>query len=208
MMMKTGLWLVIAIVLSLAVANGDAQAFWGSRGSYGSCGSSGGSYGSGGSWGSCGSHGGLFSRVFNGSHGSYGSYGSCGSHGGYASCGSAGGYVVAYRGGPVYYANGQRQAGAVVAAQKPVVRTQLTLKVPAEAKVTLAGVETKQSGEVRQFSTTRLAAGQAWQNYQIVVELDREGQTLREERTVTLTGGRAQELSIGFADTTLAQATR
>jgi len=208
MMMKTGLWLVIAIVLSLAVANGDAQAFWGSRGSYGSCGSSGGSYGSGGSWGSCGSHGGLFSRVFNGSHGSYGSYGSHGSHGGYASCGSAGGYVVVSRGGPVYYASGQRQAGAVVAAQKPVVKTQLTLKVPAEAKVTLAGVETKQSGEVRQFSTTRLAAGQAWQNYQIVVELDRDGQTLREERTVTLTGGRAQELSIGFADTTLAQATR
>jgi uncharacterized protein (TIGR03000 family) len=195
------LCLAAATVLSLSLAAGEAQAFWGSRGS---CGSSGGSFGSGGSWGSNGSHGGLFSRIFNGSRGSYGSNGS---HGGYASCGSAGGYVTAYGGGSAYYVR-SRSSDVVVAQQAPAVKTQLTLKVPAEAKVTLAGVATKQSGAVREFSTTKLAAGQDWQNYQVVVEMDRNGRTLREERTITLTGGQAQELTIGFADATLAQATR
>jgi uncharacterized protein (TIGR03000 family) len=80
----------------------------------------------------------------------------------------------------------------------------LTLRVPAEAAVTLAGVPTKQTGEVRQFTTSRLASGQVWDDYTIVVTLVRNGQTLREERTIQLTGGEAQELSIGFDSQQLA----
>jgi uncharacterized protein (TIGR03000 family) len=214
---KICLCFAIAAMLSV-VATSDAQAFWGSRGSWGSCGSSGGnggSSGSSGSWGSSGSHGGILSRIFNGSRGSHGS---SGSHGGYSSCGSNGGHSYSSAGsagGAVYYSSGgyhtstQPSTTHAVAAQAPAVKTQLTLRVPAGAKVTLAGVQTKQTGEVRQFTTTRLANGQAWQNYQVVVEMDKNGKLVREERTITLTGGVPQELAIGVADvTTLAQATR
>jgi uncharacterized protein (TIGR03000 family) len=92
-----------------------------------------------------------------------------------------------------------------VIASKPAVKTRLTLRVPAEAKVTLAGVSTKQTGELRQFATTNLKAGEVWNDYQVVVEMEQGGQTLREERIIKLTGGRAQELSIDFDSTQLAQ---
>lgn len=190
----------LVAIVALAIATEDAQAFWGSRGSHGSWGSNGshGSFGSRGSHGSFGSHGsrgGLFRRLFgsHGSHGSFGSHGSHGSHhGSHGSHGSHGGYAVA-NGGESY------------ARSQPAVKTSLTLNVPADAKVTLAGVETKQTGEVRQFTTSTLASGQAWENYTIEIELERDGQVLREERTITLTGGQSQELSIEFDSVQLAQ---
>ena len=217
---KTCLCFAVAAIFALAVAT-DAQAFWGSRGGWGSGGSSGGSGGSGGSWGSGGSHGGGFlSRIFDGrgsrgSHGSNGGHSSCGSHGGHASGGSNGGYASGgSNGGYASYSSGGHYASSqptttFAVAPAPAVKTQLTLRVPAGAKVTLAGVPTKQTGEFRQFTTTKLANGQAWQNYQVVVEMDNNGKMVREERTITLTGGQPQALSIGIADaTTLAQATR
>jgi uncharacterized protein (TIGR03000 family) len=216
MTQKTCLCFAVAAVLSLAVTT-DAQAFFGSRGSCGSSGGSWGGWGSGGGWGSngsngsSGSHGGILRRIFNGSHGSNGSHGgysSCGSNGGYSSSGSAGGHAYSYGGGE-YYTSVQPTATPIVTvAQTPAVKTQLTLRVPAGAKVSLAGVQTKQTGEVRQFTTTKLANGQAWENYQIVVEMDRDGKLVREERTITLTGGQPQELSLMADVTTLAQVTR
>jgi uncharacterized protein (TIGR03000 family) len=223
MTQKTCLCFAIAAMLSLAAVS-DAQAFFGSRGSWGGCGSSGGSYGggwgggwgsngSGGSWGgSSGSHAGLLHRIFHrghGSNGSNGGYSSHGSNGGYSSSGSAGGSAYSYDGG--YYTSSRPVVAApiVVAAPTPAVKTQLTLQVPAGAKVTLAGVPTKQTGEVRQFTTTKLAFGQAWENYQIVVEMERDGKVVREERTITLTGGQPQQLAFGGAMVnTLAQVTR
>jgi uncharacterized protein (TIGR03000 family) len=198
---------VVVAVGALAVAT-DAQAFWGSRGSHGSGGSwgsrgswgSGGSYGSSGSWGSGGSygsrgsHGGFFRRGSWGSGGSYGSSGSSGSAGSHGSAGSAGGtaYVGGY--GEVYAAN--TRANSDIQTARQATTTRLTLHVPAEAKVTLAGVETKQDGETRQFSTSRLAPGQTWADYKVVVEVERDGQMLTEERVITLRGGDDQELSI------------
>jgi uncharacterized protein (TIGR03000 family) len=179
---------------------------WGSRGGWGSCGSHGGYHG--GSHGSWGSHGG-----YGGSHGGYG-----GSHGGYGSSGghgSSGGYYSAGYGGygDGYYARrGVVRRSRIVATPsretivaQPAAKTRLTLRVPAEATVTLAGVNTKQTGEVRQFTTTRLTNGQVWDDYKIVVAMERDGQTLREERTIKLTGGVAQELSINFDSQQLAQ---
>jgi uncharacterized protein (TIGR03000 family) len=85
----------------------------------------------------------------------------------------------------------------------------LTLRVPADAKVTLAGVETKQTGEARSYSTTRLANGQVWDGYKVVVEAERNGQPVREERIIKLIGGQNQDLSIDFADSTsVAQVSR
>jgi uncharacterized protein (TIGR03000 family) len=86
--------------------------------------------------------------------------------------------------------------------------TKLTLRVPADAKVTLAGSETKQSGEVREFSTTKLAPGQSWDNYTVSVAVVRDGQTVEQERTLTLVGGKSQELSFDFDGMQIAQMTR
>ena len=90
-------------------------------------------------------------------------------------------------------------------ASNPAVKTSLTLRVPADAKVTLAGVATKQTGEVRQFATTRLTSGQIWDNYKVVVEIEKDGQMVREERTLKLTGGTPQELTVNFDSNQIAQ---
>jgi uncharacterized protein (TIGR03000 family) len=78
------------------------------------------------------------------------------------------------------------------------VTTALTLKVPAEAKVYLAGKETTLSGEVRKFTTTRLPLGQQWNNYAVRVELERDGQKLAKEEMVSIKAGESREVEIDF----------
>jgi len=172
---------LFAALVAVSVVALTADSSFGWFGRHGSCGSWGGG------WGSRGSHG-----SWGGSWGSGGSYGSCGSYGG--------GYAVSYGG---YYNGGyivrsSRPAATVVASSTPAVKTKLTLRVPSEAKVTLAGVETKQTGEVREFATSKLASGQNWNDYKVVVELEQDGKTLREERTLKLTGGQDQQLAVNF----------
>jgi uncharacterized protein (TIGR03000 family) len=192
---------------------------WGSRGGWGgdNCGSHGGWGGSSGSYGGWGGSSGSYGG-WGGSQGSYGGW--SGSHGGYGgshgSYGGGGGYA-SYEGG--YARRGRVLYGPVVRTERisparetivaqPMPKTRLTLHVPADAVVTLAGVPTKQIGEVRLYTTTRLASGQVWDNYTVVVSLERDGQTLRQEKTIQLTGGRSQELSINFDDSdALAQLT-
>jgi uncharacterized protein (TIGR03000 family) len=198
MSLKKSLVAAFVAVSAVAMMTETSNAWGWFRG--GSCGSSGGSWGSRGSWGS---HGGSW-----GSHGgSWGSHGgSWGSHGGsYGSHGSYGGGYAARYYGSAGYARREVVSRNVVASSKPAVKTRLTLHVPADAKVTLAGVTTKQTGETRQFSTTNLKAGQVWDDYKVVVEMEQSGQMLREERTIKLTGGKAQELEISFDSSQLAQ---
>jgi uncharacterized protein (TIGR03000 family) len=230
--LRKALFGLVVATAAVALVAQDARAFWGhgSWGSWGgswgggSCGSSGGSWGSGGSYGSGGSCGGLFRR-WGGSWGScgscggsYGSGGSCGSSG---SCGSCGGSVsydsgCGSCGSSASYGYGNGVGGYTstttrfvpadtYASTTPAPKTKLTLHVPAEAKVTLAGVTTKQAGEVREYSTDRLAAGQAWQNYTIHVEVTRDGKTVAEDRQITLTGGTQQDLSFSFGGDQVAQ---
>jgi uncharacterized protein (TIGR03000 family) len=215
MSLKKSLFVTLVAVAAISMSAENSNAFFGLFGGGGSCGSHGGGgwgsrggswgggWGSRGGWGSCGSHGGGW-----GSHGSHGGWGSGGgSHGGYY--GYSGGYSGGYarRGGVVYGRIVATEAprSVTVVRSTPAVKTRLTLNVPAEAHVTLAGVETKQSGEVRQFTTTKLASGQIWDDYKVVVTMQRDGQTLTEERTLKLTGGKAQELSINFDSQQLAQ---
>jgi uncharacterized protein (TIGR03000 family) len=189
--------LLVALVAMAAVTMSANTSFGWFGHHRGSCGSWGGGSWGGGSWGSRGSWGGSWGG---GSYGGYG-YGSGGSYGGgYSSCGSyGGGYGYS---GVVYdgYAVSRPVTRVYVAKATPEVKTRLTLHVPADAKVTLAGVETKQTGEVRQFATSRLAQGQNWNDYKVVVETTRDGQTLREERTLNLTGGEDQDLTVAFAE--------
>ena len=75
--------------------------------------------------------------------------------------------------------------------------TKLILHVPAEAKVVLAGQETRSTGTRREFSTTRLDRGQ-WANYPVRVEIDRDGQTEVRELSVSLAAGETKEISVDF----------
>jgi uncharacterized protein (TIGR03000 family) len=218
-MLKMGLRNVLLGALvalsAVALATEDAQAFWGSRGSWGSYGGSwgsngsngsSGSWGSRGSYGSHGSHGGLFRRRHGSSGGSWGSsggsYGSNGSSGSHGSNGSAGGHAsYGYDGGGYVVRNSVVEDSLVSAAP---AKTTLTVRVPADAKITLAGIQTKQAGEVREFATNRLAAGQTWSNYTIHVEVSRDGKTLSQDRTILLTGGQSQELSFDLGGMQLA----
>ncbi len=198
MTLKKSLFAALVVVSAIAMSASTASAHLFGRGSCGSWG--GGSWGSRGSWGSCGSYGGYYS----GSCGSWGGYsGSCGSCGGYtvisSSCGSCGGYSsYGYSDGG--YATVSRPVTTIVASSTPAVKTRLTLHVPADATVTLAGVETKQTGEVRQFATSKLASGQTWSDYKVVIETTRDGKVQREERSLMLTGGQDQDLAINFSN--------
>ncbi|MBI2477826.1 MAG: TIGR03000 domain-containing protein [Planctomycetia bacterium] len=84
------------------------------------------------------------------------------------------------------------------------VETVLTLHVPADAKVNLAGNETEKTGSTRVFTTARLAPGQVWDGYQVQVTWSRDGQEITKEKTVTLRGGEAQELSFEFSESLVA----
>ncbi len=96
------------------------------------------------------------------------------------------------------------ELGEVVAANAAPVKTTLTVSVPADAKITLAGIETKQTGEVREFATDKLAAGQTWSNYTVRVEVTRDGKTMSQDRTIMLSGGQSQELSFDLGGMQLA----
>ncbi|MBX7071736.1 MAG: TIGR03000 domain-containing protein [Pirellulales bacterium] len=89
-------------------------------------------------------------------------------------------------------------------ARQPV-KTTLLLRVPADAKVYLSGMETKSTGELREFSTAKLTDGQTWSDYAVRVELNRDGQTLTKETNLSLIGGETRELSVDFDNTAVAQ---
>src|SRR5690606_17332830 len=84
------------------------------------------------------------------------------------------------------------------------VKTALILRVPADAKVTLAGQPTSSTGEVREFATTRLAQGSEWMQYPVRVEIERDGQVLTQERMVAIKGGEVREVSFDFDAASLA----
>ena len=78
------------------------------------------------------------------------------------------------------------------------VETALTLHVPTDAKVYLAGNETRGQGPVRTFRTTKLNGGKAWSQYVVRVTVVREGEDLTKEETITLRAGDQTELTFDF----------
>lgn len=78
------------------------------------------------------------------------------------------------------------------------LETSLTVRVPAEAKVYLAGNATKATGEVRVFRTTGLSEGSRWSDYTIKVEMQKDGRTLTREEKISLSAGEAKELTFDF----------
>jgi uncharacterized protein (TIGR03000 family) len=84
------------------------------------------------------------------------------------------------------------------------VATTLTLHVPENARVSLAGNETSSSGVIRQFTTTQLGRGEKWDDYRIVVTIDEDGRQVRRERTISLAGGDSREVQFDFTEERLA----
>lgn len=78
------------------------------------------------------------------------------------------------------------------------VETILTLHVPTDAKVYLAGTPMRGTGPVRTFRTQRLAAGDNWSDYAIRVVVDQNGQKLAKQKTISLTGGQQRDLAFEF----------
>ncbi len=72
--------------------------------------------------------------------------------------------------------------------------TSLTLRVPADAKVRLAGVDTSSGGELRYFYTNTLAAGQVWEDYQVEVEWEVNGEAVVKQQSVQLKAGQPIQL--------------
>jgi len=83
-------------------------------------------------------------------------------------------------------------------AESASTETSLTLHVPSDAKVFLAGNATKAAGETRIFRTTGLNGSQNWDGYTIRVQVERGGRTLTKEETITLKAGQTQELRFDF----------
>ncbi len=76
--------------------------------------------------------------------------------------------------------------------------TVVTVKVPEDATVYLVGNETKGQGPVRVFRTTKLASGSQWSNYTVRVSVERNGETISREQTLTLKAGDTPSLSFDF----------
>ena len=81
---------------------------------------------------------------------------------------------------------------------KPEVETVLTVHVPANARVFLAGRESRSTGAARTFRTRDLAEGEAWEDYRVRVTLEENGKLLQEDRRITLRSG--DTMVLNFAD--------
>jgi uncharacterized protein (TIGR03000 family) len=86
------------------------------------------------------------------------------------------------------------------------VETALTLNVPRDAKVFLAGNEAPGTGIQRTFRTTKLSQGNSWTDYAIRVQVDRNGKTMTKEQTITLQAGDSRALTFQFGVDRLASA--
>ncbi|MBA2115855.1 TIGR03000 domain-containing protein [Bremerella alba] len=78
------------------------------------------------------------------------------------------------------------------------VETKVTLNVPANASVTLAGNEMRTLGAQRVFSTVALATGETWKDYDIVVTVLRNGTPITQRKVIDLTGGEEMQINFDF----------
>jgi len=81
-------------------------------------------------------------------------------------------------------------------ADLPQVATNLTLRVPADAKVWIEGHLTASTGAVRNFGTKRLAQGQEWNDYEVRVVTVVAGQEQAVVKKLTLTGGTNTDVTL------------
>jgi uncharacterized protein (TIGR03000 family) len=101
-------------------------------------------------------------------------------------------------------AGGRSNLSFTETATASVPKTSLTLHVPADSKVWLAGNVTSSAGATRQFQTTTLAVGQSWKNYEIRVVTVVDGSEQIVSKVIDLVAGQSVELSLDPAQRTAA----
>jgi uncharacterized protein (TIGR03000 family) len=78
------------------------------------------------------------------------------------------------------------------------LETALTIHVPENAKVYLAGNQTNGKGTVRTFRTSKLSEGQSWSDYVVRVVVQDKGLSRSLEEKITLRAGDQRELTFDF----------
>ncbi len=89
---------------------------------------------------------------------------------------------------------------------KAKTETSVTVKVPSNAQVTLAGHITSATGRTRTFTTAALEEGAEWDDYTVLVTYERDGRTLTQEQTITLKAGESRTLEFDFDAAKIADA--
>jgi uncharacterized protein (TIGR03000 family) len=186
--------LVIGLsVVLLVFAASQAQAGWGC----GRCGYWGGCYGCG--WGGYWGWGGYYGAWGRGY--GWGCGGCCGGWGGYygpyydSGCSSCLGKAT--------YGTPSASQAAAIASSAPTnsgISTDsglLTVSVPADAKVTVNGHETRSTGSRRQYYSSGLESGRRYP-YVVRAQIVRDGQVREDTRTVTLTAGQSAAMDFAF----------
>lgn len=100
--------------------------------------------------------------------------------------------------------NGPSTASDIAEKSLEMPETVVTVHVPADSKVELAGNETKGEGETRTFRTRRLAAGEAWESYTVRVTANINGSAVTKEKTMRLEAGSVHDLAFDFDVTEVA----
>ena len=88
--------------------------------------------------------------------------------------------------------------------QSATVVTSVTLHVPDDAQVSLGGLDTKASGSLRLFSTTKLSAGKSWDKYPIEVSVERDGKTVTQKRLIDIAAGESLDVRFKFEEAVIA----
>lgn len=70
-----------------------------------------------------------------------------------------------------------------------------------DASVFLDGEDTISVGKVRDFTTTDLTAGEVCKDYEVKVELERDGKTVTQVRKSTVRGGETQDVRFDLPET-------
>ncbi len=71
--------------------------------------------------------------------------------------------------------------------------TQVSVRVPADAKVTLAGNETSATGDLRHYKT-KLKPGEKWDDYKVVVTIQQDGRIIQSEKKLDIVAGQSYVL--------------
>ena len=149
--------------------------------------------------GSCGSH--RHHGWHRGSHG--GCHGSAGgSSGGSCHGGSAGGTASAPKAADAAPAAATKK----VAWSGPADGAMLVVEVPEDAKLFINGSLTSLAGGVRNFATTGLTADKQYE-YELKMVVDRGGKAVEQTRTVWLSAGEEQTVSLTSAEAAVAAET-
>lgn len=89
----------------------------------------------------------------------------------------------------------------LTSAKKESNETTLRIHVPMDASVYLDGEDTISVGKVRDFTTTDLKSGQVFKEFEVKVEVERDGKTITKVRKVNLRGGETQDVRFDLPET-------